>query len=177
MVTVVPRVFKSPITSFEANCACQTWITPTVEMMKVLTITKEFIQEVEAFSPFMRDYSTSGFYLAKFDKIGYQVCPSSSIVSKVWAKPESRILNSGYWGVLEKVHFSLFPLQWERYMSGNNLSKTLGKRLKQSCWNGQPSYEQLLRASYLKRTPGTRRLIMWARSSLCHYGNSCSESL
>ena len=57
MVTVVPRVFKSPITSFEANCACQTWITPTVEMMKVLTITKEFIQEVEAVSPFMRDYS------------------------------------------------------------------------------------------------------------------------
>ena len=60
MVTVVPRVFKSPITSFEANCACQTWITPTVEMMMVLTITKaleEFIQEVEAVSPFMRDYS------------------------------------------------------------------------------------------------------------------------
>ena len=47
-------------------------------MMKVLTITKaleEFIQEVEAVSPFMRDYSTTGFYMAKFDVIGYQVCP------------------------------------------------------------------------------------------------------
>ena len=49
-VNSFPSVFKSPITSFEANCACQPWITPTVEMMKVLTITKEFIQEVEALS-------------------------------------------------------------------------------------------------------------------------------
>ena len=83
MVTVVPRVFKYPITSFEANCACQTWITPTVEMMMVLTITialEEFIQEIEVVSPFMKDNSTTGFYLAKFDEIGYQVCPSSSIV-------------------------------------------------------------------------------------------------
>ena len=140
MVTFVPRVFKSPITSFEANCACRTWIPPTVEMMKVLTITKEFIQEVEAFSPFMRDYSTTCFYLAKFDEIGYQVCPSSSIVKYEQSQK--------YCYFLEKVHFSLFPLQWERYMSGKNLSKTLGKRLKQSGWCGQPSYEQLLRASY-----------------------------
>ena len=95
----------------------------------------------------MRDYSTTCFYLAKFEEIGYQVCPGSSIVKY----PESRILNSSYWGVLEKVHFSLFPIQWERYMSGKNLSKTLGKRLKQSGWNGQPSYEQLLRASYLEK--------------------------
>ena len=42
-------------------------------MMMVLTITialEEFIQEVEAVSPFMRDYSTTGFYMAKFDEIG-----------------------------------------------------------------------------------------------------------
>ena len=83
VVTFVPRVFKSPITSFEANCACRTWITPTVEMMMVLTITialEEFIQEIEVVSPFMKDNSTTGFYLAKFDEVGYQVCPSSSIV-------------------------------------------------------------------------------------------------
>ena len=140
MVTVVPRVFKSPITSFEANCACRTWIPPTVEMMKVLTITKEFIQEVKAFSPFMRDYSTTGFYLAKFDEIGYQVCPSSSIVKYEQSQK--------YWVFFGKSALFTFshPVktlhEWEEFVQDS------WQRLKQSGWNGQPSYEQLLRASY-----------------------------
>ena len=56
------------------------WDYDGVDDHNILIALEEFIQEVEAVSPFMRDYFATGFYMAKFDEIVCQVCPSSSIV-------------------------------------------------------------------------------------------------
>ena len=121
-------------------------------------------------SPFMRDYSTTGFYLAKFDEIGYQVCPSSSIVKYEQSQK--------YWCFFwKKCTFHFFPSSENVTWVGRICPRLLARGWSSQVETVSPVMSNYYEHPIWKRTPGTRRLIMWARSSLCHYGNSCSQSL
>ena len=84
----------------------------------------------------------------------------------------NRTLDGPCWRESKFTIFTMEANHWQRDCTNLILfHDVMIAKMKMRCVNMKTVLE--------KNTWGnlTRRLIIWTRSSLCHYGNSCSESL